>query len=77
MKKVVFEDYAGVNEKILEGYTVAQVSTAINAEGSGLWLELEREVDNVTLGIDISYNPCPEDGETELMISKEYVKRIS
>ena len=77
MKKVVFEDYVGVNEKLLEGYTVAKVSTGINAEGSGLMMELERDVDNVTLGIDISYDPCPEDGETELMISNEYVKRIS
>lgn len=74
---MVFNDYLGMDEKKLEGFTVAKVSTCINAEASGLWLELEREVDNVTLGIDISYNPCPEDGETELMISNEYVKRIS
>ena len=31
MKKVVFRDYAEVNEKILEGYTVTSVSTGINA----------------------------------------------
>lgn len=77
MAKVVFEDYAGVNEKLLGGFTVVKVTLGVNAEETGLLMELEREVDNVTLGIDIIYNPDHEDGETELMISKEYVKRIS
>lgn len=71
-----FRDYAEVNEKILEGYTVAKVTTGINAEDSGIALELERTIDNVTLGIDIFYDPSPEGGETPFIISEEYVKRI-
>ena len=42
----VFRDYAEVNEKLLEGFTVAEVLTGINAEGSGMMLELERTIDN-------------------------------
>lgn len=78
MKQVVFKDYAEVNEKILEGYTVTNVSTGINAEGSGMMLELSKKIDNVTLGIDVCFNPVPDPelNETEFMISEEYVKRI-
>lgn len=43
----VFRDYAEVNEKLLEGFTVAEVLTGINAEDSGMMLELERTIDNV------------------------------
>ena len=42
MAKRVFRDYAEVNEKLLEGFAVAEVLTGINAEGSGMMLELER-----------------------------------
>ena len=74
MKAKVFRDYAEVNEKIMEGYTVASVITGINEHDTGMLFELERKVDNVTLGIDVAYNPdCGED-ETPLMISEEYVK---
>lgn len=78
MKKVVFRDYAEVNEKILEGYTVANVSTGINAEDTGMWLELSKKIDNVTLGINVCFNPDPDPelNETEFMISEEYVKKI-
>lgn len=78
MKQVVFKDYAEVNEKILEGYTVTNVSTGINAEGSGMMLELSKKIDNVILGIDVCFNPVPDPelNETEFMISEEYVKRI-
>lgn len=70
----VFRDYAEVNEKIMEGYTVAAVTIGINEHETGMMLEFERKVDNVTLGIDVTYNPdCGED-ETPLMISEEYVK---
>lgn len=72
----VFRDYAEVNEKLMEGFTVANVSFGINAVDTGMLIELEREVDNVTLGIDVSYDPDNEDGEPELAISDEYVKRI-
>ncbi len=77
MAKKVFRDYAEVNEKLLEGFTVAKVSTGINAEGSGMMLELERQIDNVTIGIDISYDPVHRDGETPFMVSEEYIKHIS
>lgn len=70
----VFRDYAEVNEKIMEGYTVAAVTTGINEYDTGMLFELERKVDNVTLGIDVVYNPDCGENETVLMISEEYVK---
>ena len=73
----VFRDYAEVNENTMEGFTVTKVSTGINAEGSGMMLELERTIDNVTIGIDISYDPVHRDGETPFMVSEEYIKHIS
>lgn len=78
MKQVVFRDYAEVNAKILEGYTVTNVSTGINAEDTGMYLELSKKIDNVTLGINMCFNPDPDPElkETEFMISEEYVKRI-
>lgn len=39
----VFKDYAEVNEKIMEGYTVAAVTTGINEGETGMLLELERK----------------------------------
>lgn len=74
--KKVFRDYAEVNESMVEGFTVVKAYTAINAEGSGMVLELERQIDNVTIGIDVIYNPDCEEGETPFMISDEYVKHI-
>ena len=78
MAQVKFRDYAEVNAKILEGYTVTGVVTAINAEETGVMIYLERTVDNVVLGITMIYNPDADSevDETELMISEEYVKRI-
>lgn len=72
----VFRDYAEVSEKLLEGFTVTKVSTEINAGDSGMMLELERTIDNVTIGVDVIYNPSCEDGETPFMVSEEYVKYI-
>ena len=66
-----------INEKLLEGFAVAEVLTGINAEGSGMMLELERQIDNVTIGVDVVYNPSCEDGETPFMVSEEYIKHIS
>lgn len=59
--KRVFRDYAEVNEKLMEGYTVAKVTTSINAEDTGLMMELEKTIDNVTIGIDVIYNPDHEE----------------
>lgn len=61
---------------MMEGFTIAKVSIGINAEDSGMMLELERQIDNVTIGIDVVYNPNCEDGETPFMVSEEYVKYI-
>lgn len=72
----VFRDYAEINEKLMEGFTVAKVSIGINAEDSGMMLELERRVDNVVLGVDISFDPECKENETILMVSDEYVKSI-
>lgn len=72
----VFRDYAEVSESMMEGFAVAKVSTGINAENSGMMLELERQIDNVTIGVDVIYNPDCEDGETPFMVSEEYVKNI-
>lgn len=76
MAKKVFRDYAEINEKLMEGFTVASVSKGINAEESGMLLELGRRVDNVVLGIDISFDPEHKENETILMVSDEYVKSI-
>ena len=72
----VFRDYTEVNESMMEGFAVTKVSTGINAEGSGMMLELERTIDNVTIGVDVVYNPSCEDGETPFMVSEEYVKHV-
>lgn len=72
----VFRDYAEVSESMMEGFTVTKVSTGINAEDSGMMLELEKTIDNATIGVDLVYNPNCEDGETPFMISEEYVKHI-
>jgi len=39
----VFKDYAEVNEKIMEGYTVAAVTSGINEGETGMLLELDRK----------------------------------
>lgn len=72
----VFRDYAEVNERLLEGFTIAEVLTGINAEGSGMMIGLERTIDNVTIGVDVVYNPICTEDETPLMVSEEYVKHI-
>lgn len=72
----VFRDYAEVNEKLLERFTVVEVLTGINADDSGMMIGLERTIDNVTIGVDVVYNPSFEDGESPFMISEEYVKHI-
>lgn len=76
MAKKLFRDYMEVNEKALEGFTVAEVLTGINAEGSGMMIGLERTIDNVVVGVDLVYNPICTDNETPLMLSQEFVKRI-
>ena len=72
----VFRDYAELNEKLLEGFTVAEVLTGINVEDSGMMIDLERTIDNVTIGVDVIYNPICTEDETPLMVSEEYVKNI-
>lgn len=76
MKKVTFTDYLEANVESLKGYTVVEAGNCINADETGFMMELERKIDNVTLGIDVVYDPEHEDNETPLMISDEYVKRI-
>ena len=76
MAKKVFTDYYMTDEERMKGYTVANVSFGINAEDSGMLIELEREVDNVVLGIDILYDPDHEELEEPCQISQEYVKKI-
>lgn len=76
MAKKVFTDYMAANEKLLEGFTVVEVRAGINAEGSGMMLGLERQIDNVTIGIDAIYNPICTEDETPLMVSEEYVKHV-
>ena len=76
MAKRVFTDYYMADEERLKGYTVANVAFGINAADSGMLIELEREVDNVVLGIDILYDPDQEELEEPCQRSLEYVKRI-
>lgn len=73
----VFTDYYMAEEERLKGYIVANVAFGINAVDTGMLVELEREVDNVTLGIDILYDPDHEELEEPCQISQEYVKRIN
>lgn len=75
MKKV-FMDYLQANMALLEGFTVAKSTTGVNHKETGLILELERQIDNVVIGVDVIYDPEHEDGEAELAISKEYVKEL-
>ena len=76
MAKRVFTDYYMAEEERLKGYTVANVSFGINAADSGMLIELEREADNVVLGIDIYYDPNNEELEEPFQISQEYVKKV-
>lgn len=76
MAKRVFSDYYMAEEASLRGYTVANVAFGINAADTGMLIELEREVDNVVLGIDILYDPDHEELEEPCQISQEYVKNI-
>lgn len=72
----MFTDYMTANEKLLVGFTVAEVLTGINAEGSGIMIGLQRTIENVTIGADVVYNPICAEDETPLMVSEEYVKHI-
>lgn len=76
MANRVFADYYMVEENSLKGYTVANVSFEVNAVASGMLIELEKVIDNVTLGIDILYDPDHEELEEPCQISQEYVKCI-
>ena len=76
MKKV-FKDYVEINSEIMKGFTLVNVKIGINAEETGMHMELERNINNITIGMDIIYNPDHEENETDLMISKEYIKRVS
>ena len=77
MPKRVFSDYYMTEEASLKCYTVANVSFGINCKDTGMLIELEREVDNVTLGVDILYDPDSEELEEPCQISQEYVKSIN
>ena len=72
----IFNECCGVNERILEGYTVAKVRTGIFKNETGMVMELEREIVGATLGIDIVYDPNKTENEMDFAISSEYVKRI-
>lgn len=76
MAKKVFTDYYMADEERMKGYTVTNVTFGINAADSGMRIELEREVDNVVLGIDVLYDPDCEELEEKCQISQEYVKKI-
>lgn len=76
MTKKVFRDYMEVNEKSFEGFTAAEVMIGINAEGNGMMIGFERNIDNVVIGIDVIYNPICSEDETPFMVSNEFVKRI-
>lgn len=73
--KRVFSKYYMAEEEKLKGFTVANVGFEVNASGSGMLIELERQIDDVVLGIDILYDPDHEGGGEPCQISQEYVKR--
>jgi len=68
MAKKVFRDYAEVDEKLLEGFTVAEIMIGINAEGNGMMIGFERNIDNMTIGIDMIYDPICTEDETPFMV---------
>ena len=72
--KRVFSDYYMTEESSLRGYAVSNVTFGINTADSGMLIELEREVDNVVLGIDIIYDPDSDELEEPCQISQEYEK---
>ena len=69
----MFRDYAELDVKMLEGYTITNVFTGNDARKQGFVMELEKVFDNVTFGIDVVFNPVPEKGDTQFMISQQYV----
>lgn len=71
-----FRDYAEFNEKLLEGFTIAEVFSSGPNNEDGLVIELERRITGGVIGIDIEFNPDPEEGQTHLMFSGEYVKSM-
>lgn len=75
--KRTFRDYAEIaREELLEGYRVNKVTVGINAEDTGLLIEMEREITGGLIGIDILYDPSEENKETPFMISDEYIKHV-
>lgn len=67
----VFRHYPEVEMEKLRGYTITNV---IVPEDQGFVIEVERDIEGGTVGIDICYDP---NEETELTISNEYIKHIS
>lgn len=76
MKGITYKDYTQADLDDLRRYHVANVQPYVNAEENGLMIELERVIDNVTIGVIMIYDPEHEDDETEMMISDPYVKEI-
>lgn len=72
----VFKNYEEVSESKLEGLTIAKAYIGINAMDTGVMLELERQIDNVTIGVDVIYDPDCEEGGPTFSVSDEYVKNI-
>lgn len=73
MRKI-FRDYAEVDERALVGYYVSNARKDINAEETGLLIELEREIEGGIIGIDICYDPGEESEDIPFTISREYIK---
>lgn len=67
----IFRHYPEVDMEKLKGYTITDV---IVPEDEGFVIEVERDIEGGTLGIDICYDP---NEETEITISNEYIKCIS
>lgn len=76
MRKI-FRDYAEVDERILVGYYVSNARKDINADETGILIELEKYVEGGVLGIDICYDPSEKSEEIPFSITNEYIKRVS
>lgn len=75
MKKIYRSYEEVLNDELLVGYTICKVTTGINEEDSGAFIELEREITNGIIGIDICYDPVNK--EIPFTISSEYIKHVS
>ena len=61
-------------KKTEDGYIISEFIIGCNAEYSGMLISCEKEIDGGIIGYDICYDP--NDKNTPLTISNEYIKKV-